>query len=96
MLLLASKSQFSKWYVPGELVDLKIDLYLLPPGAPNQLLGPRTTGLSAAMHTRGQEECGTNVASESSLAVWMSSGLCIFPQITITYTKRVTGDLCVH
>lgn len=47
------------------------------------------------MHTRAGEECGTNVASENSLSVWTSSGLCIFPEITITYTKRVMGDICV-
>lgn len=44
------------------------------------------------MHTKGEEECGTNVAGENGLAVWMSSGLCIYPHVTLTYTEMVVGD----
>lgn len=66
-------------------------------GFPISHLAPRPTSLSVAMHTRGNEECSTNVASEKDLTVWMSASVCTAPspQIAITYTERITGDNCV-
>lgn len=61
-------------------------------GLPISHLAPGATDLSVAMHTKGEEECGTNVAGENGLAVWMSSGLCIYPRVTLTYTEMVVGD----
>lgn len=61
-------------------------------GLPISHLAPRATSLSVAMHSRDKEECCTNVTSENSPL----SGLRIFPEISITHTKKVMGDSCVY
>lgn len=58
-------------------------------------LAPRVTRLSVAMHTRGEEECGTNVASQNGLRLDVVWFVHFPPNPHHVYRKGDGGQSCL-